>query len=203
MKTISFKLYLAAIFTFFVMFISLSSFSQVKVDFENPGQFYGQVTKTGTQKLLNNQQLMSSKAKALPQSFVDTLKKYYWVELCSNHITENLYSTAFGENLHVNSTQINFTEYDKDGILIQYQLSKTLKDTTVYTTTFDKSTASKMVAVKNINKANYLIQEAYGEKENLHLVSFTDGILIIDISMNGRVGEKANFRIAYLGVGKQ
>ena len=40
-------------------------------------------------------------------------------------------------------------------------------------------------------------QEIYGEKENLHLVRFSNNILVVDISMNGRVGEKANFRIAY------
>jgi len=200
MKALIKQSYQTILFLIFLSVFIQNSFSQVKVEFENPGQFYNMVVKTGLQKLLSADKLLAIKPQPLAGSFADTLKKYYWIELSSYHYTEKLYSTRFDEHLNDNSAQIDFREFDNDGVLVEYQLNKTLKDTIVTTVTFDKLTASKIVAVKNINKANYLILEFYGEKENLHLVNYSNGILIQDISMNGRVGEKANFRIAYMAI---
>lgn len=203
MNSNNLKLYSKSMtFVIVVLFSTTIGYTQVKVDFKNPGKFYKSVTEIGLQKLLNTQQLTSYKPQPLPVSFADTLKKYYWIELCSYHITEKKYSTSFGDNLNGNSTQIDFREFDNEGRLIYYQISKTLKDTTVYTTTFDKATTSKIVTIKNVNKLNYLILEIYGEKENLPLISYSNGILIQDITMNGKIGEKANYRIAYMAINK-
>lgn len=187
---------------FLSLFFSLSCFSQLKVDFKNPGNFYNNVVKEGVSKLLSVDQLINSNPEALPASFIDTLKKYYWIELCSYHYSQKKYSTRFLESIKEWHVQIDFREYDRDGVLIQYQISRSAKDTTIYTTTFDKKTASKIVVIKNISGANYIISEAYGEKENHKLISFSNGILIMDISMNGKIGEKTSFRNAYLAVSK-
>ena len=190
------------ILLFSFLTVPLFVFSQLKVDFKNPGQFYNNIIKEGTSKLLTSDELINMKAEELPASFTDTLKKYYWIELCSYHYSQKKYSTKFTDAIQQWHVQIDYREFDKDGILVQYQISRSAKDTTIYTTTFDKKTASKIVAIKNISGANYIILEAHGEKENHKLISYNNGILIQEISMNGRVGEKASFRNAYLAIPK-
>ncbi|MBL8020851.1 MAG: hypothetical protein JNM27_14365 [Leptospirales bacterium] len=54
--------------------------------------------------------------------------------------------------------------------------------------------------VRKVSGRDFIEENAYGEKTYITFVGLKDGVLVIDISMNGRIGEAASFRSVMIAV---
>lgn len=70
----------------------------------------------------------------------------------------------------------------------------------IYTTTFDTSTATQLRGIENIKGQAYMVTENYGEKEKQKILSYANGVMIMEISQNPFGVTDKKFRIAYLAV---
>jgi hypothetical protein len=66
---------------------------------------------------------------------------------------------------------------------------------------FDESTASKLIQVEKQGIKNVIIKEIFGEKETIDIVSYTNGILILNIKQTPNATTK-RFHIAYIAMDK-
>ena len=136
---------------------------------------------------------------------MDSLKKYDWFVIGSFGYTEAALRTPFNklkDQFNGDSYQFDFKRYCKDGIVAEFYLQKTTSGIkTVFTNTFDKAIASKISGIKKAGAKTFLQTIAYGEFEFEQIVFYKNKILVIDITMNGKMADKkVKYRKMYYGV---
>ena len=95
------------------------------------------------------------------------------------------------DQFDTDSYQFDFKRYCKDGVVGEFYLQKTSNDIkNVFTNTFDKATASKMSGIKKAGTKTYLQTITYGESEFEQIVFYKNKILVVDITMNGKMTDK-------------
>jgi hypothetical protein len=152
-------------------------------------------------------ELIGAKATVIPPGFKDTLLKYDWYEIASYFFYEKEYKSYFLDDLDNRektyaNNQFEFTRYTSSGI--QYNMSlQRYKDASIKVehTTFDESTAGKLVEVKKIGAKTVIVKEHYGEKEMIEIVSYKNGVMILNVKQTPNATLK-RFHIAYLAVDK-
>jgi hypothetical protein len=87
-------------------------------------------------------------------------------------------------------------------VIGEFYLQKTTSDIkTVFTNTFDKGTASKIAGIKKAGTKLYLQTIAYSESEFEQIVFYKNRIMVIDITMSGKMTDKkVKFRKMYYGI---
>lgn len=170
--------------------------------------FYNRLIWTVTENSLTEQQLLSAPAEKVPAGFVDTLKKYNWFDQCLYLFTDKKFYSPFAgldtTKPDLLSRQFDYFHVSATGIINrEFLLKTTNNEYSFYTVTFDTTTATRVRGVSEINGSTYIIQESYGELEHLKIVSYKNRILIVDITRNGKPGEKpVMFRKAYMALPK-
>ncbi len=156
--------------------------------------------------------MISAKADKVPAGFKDTLLKYDWYEIASYYFFDKAYSTYFPTDLTAKETsqanlQFNFARYTAKGTKYEMSLNR-LKNGSfkITTTTFDENTAQKLIEIKMIPTKtvakNMMVTEFYGEKESQQILSYKNGIMIMNIKQSPTASTK-RFHIAYLAVPKE
>lgn len=195
------------VFFVFLLFESCVLTAQVKMS-DGTLHFYNRLVWTGSSKALSDQQLLDAPAETLPVNFMDTLKKYNWYESGTYSFTDKaLYSPFSGMDTNgtdERSRQFNYFSIGPTGVMHRnYVLKSTSWKIGFYTLTFDTATATRVKGISNIKGADYLVQENYGETEHLKIISYNNGILILETTRYGKPGEKpVMFRSAHMAYPK-
>ena len=190
------------------LFTSVCLSAQVKVK-DGTQVFYNHLVWTGTSKLMTSQQLLAAPVEKLPANFIDTLKKYEWYDLCNYSFYEKAYSSSFlvldTTNPDAFSRQFNYFTVSATGVMHRNYLLKTTKNEfAFYTVTFDTTTATRVKNVMDIKGSTYLVQENYGEMEHLKIISYKNGVMILETTRYGKPAEKpVMFRTAYIRLAKE
>jgi hypothetical protein len=181
---------------------------QVKVK-DGAQHFYNHLVWTGNSKLMTQEQLLAAPVEKIPAGFLDTLKKYNWYDLCSYYFVDKKLSSPFigldTTKADPLSRQFNYFYVTQSGVTYRNYLLKTTKNEFgFYTNTFDTATATHVKSVSDIKGSTYLVQENYGELEYLKIVSYKNGVMIMELTRFGKPGEKpVMFRSAYLAMPKE
>lgn len=192
----------------FLLFIfPLVCFSQTKFPTQPGADYYDMVKRRTDGRAPAEKDLTSAVAKPLPGNLRDSLFKYDWFETASysyvdKRRTSLLDSLRFREERYAN-VQLDFKRYDQSGVIREMQLSRLKNGSfTVFTTTFDDNTAQKLIGVENIKGVNYLVTEIYGEKEKQKILSYENGVLLMEVAASP--GDMLRrYRIAYVAVPKR
>jgi len=189
-----------------VMFGS-NLFSQIAYPTQPSAGYYENLKARVIPVILSKEALMNAKPNAIPQNFKDTLLKYDWYEIASYFFYEKTYTSNFLDNLDNRekvqaSNQFDFKRYTPKGI--QYNMSlHRYKDGSLQVnhTTFDENTATKLLEVKKAGAKTMMVQEIYGEKEMIEVISYNKGVMIVCVKQTPNTTTK-KFNIAYLAVEK-
>lgn len=179
--------------------------AQVKTPSQPEAGYYEMIKELALNSYLDEKELLVSEPNTLPETFTDTIKKYDWFEIGSYYYYDKNFSSVFGdiamrETAYAN-IQINFKRYLSTGVVYEMFLDRRKNgDFAVYTTTFDESTATKLIGTEMINGHSYLVTENYGEKDKQRILSFSNGVMIMEISQNPFGNTDKKFRIAYVAV---
>ncbi|MCE3227417.1 MAG: hypothetical protein K0S32_1968 [Bacteroidetes bacterium] len=191
------------------LFLCSSFIGSSQVDYPTqPSANYYEVLKSRVVPVIpTEQQLVSVKAETIPVGLKDTLLKYDWYEIASYYFFEKKYSSYFLDNLDKRektqaNNQFNFFRYKANGIRYDMSLQR-YKDGTlkVQTTTFDENNAVKLLEVKKVATKNMLVTSIFGEKEMQEILSYKNGILIMNVKQAPNSTTK-RFHMAYLAVPK-
>ena len=185
----------------------LCSHAQVKIK-DGTQVFYNRLVWQGTVHLMTQEALLNAPAQTLPVSFLDTLKKYNWYDLCQYYFVDKAMTSPF-TGLDTTkpdqlSHQLIYFSVSPTGVVHRNYFLKTVKpEFAFYTNTFDTATATRVKSVTAIKGSNYLVQENYGETEHLRIVSYSNSVMILETTRFGKPGERpVMFRSAYLAMKK-
>jgi hypothetical protein len=134
------------------------------------------------------------------------LRKYDWYEVSSYHYSTNEYSSYYTEIGKAESSGLNvqlpFRRFLANKVIYEMSLNHTAKDPAkVLTTTFDEQTAQKLVEVRTAQGGGtYMVTEIFGEKESQQIISYQNGILVMEIKENPNANNLRKYRIAYRAV---
>lgn len=179
--------------------------AQVAVPGQPDSSYYTWVVKTCKPFTPTEYDIVNVKPNRIPENMADTLKKYDWYRIRSFGYTEATLRTPFsksGGQFDGDSYQFDFKRYCKDGVIGDFMLTKTTGGIkTVYTNSFDKATAEKFAGIKKAGAVNYIKTIAYSKPEYKAIIFYKNKILVIDITMNGKItGRKVKYREMYYGV---
>jgi len=183
---------------------SFGLFGQVKVDDQKGKSYYDVVVKTCQNMMIPSAKLAVMTNKPIPAGMLDTLKKYDWYELGSYYFYEKTYQDNFKEEGKSSQDQFNFFRLMPDGKVVSFQLSRFKTERyEVTTTTFTKD-VSPFYRVKKVGNFTCIENEIYGEKSFITVISYQNGILVIDSPKTGKAGstEIKRFRNVYKAVPK-
>lgn len=173
-----------------VLFAPIFLFAQIKISNQPSADWYDVTWKMHQQKKIKGDSLLKMKAETLPVNFQDTLRKYDWVELGAYLYVDKKFSVWYDTErpmqydiwrLANGDTVINFS-YNVGN---NYITHTNFKDTYWMLPTY---TFKKVGAV-------FVIELCYQStnKEVLKLISYKNGVLVYDISVNGKITDKKMF----------
>lgn len=179
--------------------------AQVAVSNQPDSNYYTMVVNTCKRFTPTEYDIVNVKPNAIPAAMLDTIKKYDWFVIGSFGYAEASLRTAFSklkDQFDGDSYQFDFKRYCTDGIVAEFYLQKTTNDIkTVFTNTFDKAAASKISGIKKAERKTYLQTITYGESEFEQIVFYKNKILVVDITMDGKITDKKiKYRKMYYGV---
>lgn len=182
--------------------------AQVAVPNQPDSSYYTMVVNTCKRYTPTEYDIVNVKPNTIPAAMLDTLRKYDWFIIGSFGYTEASLRTSFNklkDQFDGDSYQFDFKRYCKDGIVAEFYLQKTTSDIkTVFTNTFDKATASKLTGIKNAGTKLYIQTMAYNESEFEQIVFYKNKILVVDITMSGRMTDKKiKYRKMYYGIAQK
>ena len=194
------------IYLTFMLFGS-NLFSQIAYPTQPTGAYYENLKAKVIPAIPTQEALIVAKPNTIPVNFKDTLLKYDWYEISSYYFYEKTYTSYFLDDLDDRekvqaSNQFEFKRYTPKGI--QYNMSlHRYKDGTlkVNHTTFDENTATKLLEVKKVGTKTMMVQENYGEKEMIEIISYNNGVMIVSVKQTPNATIK-KYHIAYLAVDK-
>jgi hypothetical protein len=198
--------YLMAVLLF-LKICSTNLHSQILYTTQPPTEYYQTLKQKAVSSVPTENDLMNAKTANIPNNFRDTLLKYDWYEIGSYYFFDKEYKSAFSDNLDQRekdyaNNQFDFIRYDSSGIEYRSSLHRfndgSLKS---YHTMFDESTASRLTQVEKQGIKNVIIKEIFGEKETIEIISYTNGILILNVKQAPNATTK-RFHIAYLAMDK-
>lgn len=198
------------IFSIFLVFqFSTAVFAQVKITNQPGDAYYEEVKSMAMNKIPNKDLLLAQKPAELPVAMLDTLKKYDWYNIGGYNYTDKQFDSYFEKELFNNEKekqyQFNFFRIESDGTKADFSLSKFKTETaSITTTSFAKGNCQIYSAVKKVKTDSFIQSIVYGESEYLKIVSYKNGVLIVDITISGKITDtKTRFRIVYYAVPKK
>jgi hypothetical protein len=147
------------------------------------------VTEARAKRPADSATLLALKGAKVDASLADDLKKFDWFQAGAWSYPEKSFTPSWREDA---PSQFDFRRYLDDGSELSYSFSINLLDPSkaeVRHVNFD-SPAPMSVAIKKVGKDTYLEVTAFGDKELQRVRSYEHGVLIIDISYDGKVNSK-------------
>ncbi len=179
--------------------------AQVAISNQPDSNYYTMVVNTCKRFTPTEYDIVNVKPNTIPGGMLDTLKKYDWFIIGSFGYTEATLRTPFSKlknQFDGDSYQFDFKRYCKDGIVAEFYLQKTMNDIkSVFTNTFNKAIATKLTGIKKAGTKSYLQTIAYNESDFEQIVFYKNKILVVDVTMNGKMTDKkVKYRKMYYGV---
>lgn len=177
-------------FIIFLSFCSVYLTAQLKINNQPPSNWYETTRAMHQQKKIKGDSLLKMKPAGFPDGFQDTLRKYDWVDL--------------GSYLYVDKKLSVWYDTDKP---MQYDITRLAEGDTVisfsYNTGFNYITHTNfkdtywMLPTYTFKKIGtmYVIELCYQKtsKEVVRLISYKNGVLVYDITMDGKLTDKKIF----------
>ena len=192
-----------------LFFAAAFSNAQVAIK-DQPGNAYFDFLKQAcTGKMPSKSELLVMKTGTIPASFMDTLKKYDWVSIGGYSYTDKKYEDNFAPALFANENesqyQFRLFRIMPDGLRADFSLGKfKTQEASVTTTTFDRNTATTYDKLKTSGKNSFIQASTFGTPEYLRVVSYKDGVLVVDITISGKITDlKTRFRNVYKAIPKK
>ena len=188
--------------------IKTTVFSQVKIEFQPDTSYYSYVVNTICPFAITEKETITLKAQPLPIGLIDTLKKYDWFDMGGYNYMEGKFASkyvVFRDLLGGDSKQLDFIRFCNNGVIGMFYLQKTTQNIkTVFTNTFDKATATKLVGLKKVGAITYMENEDFGEKMYTQIISYKNKKLVVDITKYGKIAEKpVKYRMVYYAIPQQ
>ncbi|HLP12900.1 MAG TPA: hypothetical protein VK177_13275 [Flavobacteriales bacterium] len=197
--------------TIVLFFLACAGLVSAQVEIKDqPGNAYFDFLKQACiGKMPSQSALLTMKTLTVPLTFMDTLKKYDWVAIGSYSYTDKQYEDNFAQSLFAEQDrsqyQFGIFRIMADGMRADFSLGKfQVKDAYVTTTTFDRSSATTYDKLKVSGKNTFIQATTYGTPEYLRVVSYKEGVLVIDITISGKITDlKTRFRNVYKAIPKK
>jgi hypothetical protein len=176
--------------------------AQIKVA-EVDAAYVAQVDRIAAGMRPSEADLLALRPGAPPADVMDRLRASDWYEVCSYSTADRRYSSRFtGPREAGTSRQLVLFRLGADGVLEDLQLMDApRRPPTLYTTTFDRARATRLDGFATIRDRSYRVTETGGVQEYHPFVALRDGLLVVDITRNGRPGEKpVKYRVAWVAV---
>jgi hypothetical protein len=167
--------------------------------------YFNTLVSKGTATTMNKKDLLAEKELPLPENFIDTLKKYDWYEVEVYTFNDKILDTEFSPPLDTHHCQCSLRRFDEDGTMNDMYFFKNRlgPEMAIFKTTFDNGYFRKLTAVQLIKGSNYEVLENQKGIGYQKIVSYKNGVLIEDISRDGKVNSKyRSFRITYVAMKK-
>jgi hypothetical protein len=182
--------------------------AQVAIPDQPDSTYYAMVVNTCKVFTPTEYDIVNVKPNSIPATIADSLKKYDWYVIGTFGYTEGGLRLPFRKDkdqFDNDSYQFDCRRFCKDEVIGDFYLQKTTTGkVTLFTNTFDKNTAEKFAGIKKAAGKTYLHTTFYNESEYEQIVFYKNRILVIDITMLGKIGEqKIKYRKMYYGIPQQ
>jgi hypothetical protein len=142
--------------------------------------------------------LLKMKPVAPPTDLDAILKGSDWIASGNYHYSEKKISLYY----RTPTPQYHINRFLPDGGMLDFSINSPSNGGSILNhTNFSNPPNTKWNVVKKKGKF-YIEDNSYGQLTYISIIGYTDGVLVIDISMNGRIGEKANFRSVMVAIPK-
>jgi hypothetical protein len=191
----------------FLLFALLQAKAQIEYPTQPITGYYDDLKKMVLPVIPAEAELIALKPEVIPVNFKDTLFKYDWYEIANYYFYDKEYGSYFLDDLESRekvqaSNQFNFFRYNDKGVRYEMSLHR-YKDGSlkVNTTTFDENNATKFIGIKKVGTATMLLVSNFGETEMLEIMSYKNGVMILNIKQSPNATTK-RYHIAYKAVPK-
>jgi hypothetical protein len=191
----------------FALVIGLqSAFSQIATADQPGNAYYDYLKGSCVGGMPSEKELLAAKSSPVGITFIDTLKKYDWVNLGGYSYHDKIYEDYFAPRLFADEKnsqfQFNLFRILKDGTRADFSLNKFKEqEPKLSTTSFTKANCQVYEGIKIAGGSSFLQTSFYGEVTYTKIVSFRNGILVVDISRSGALADKKiYFRNVYRAV---
>jgi hypothetical protein len=180
--------------------------AQVKIDDQPGDAYYEMVKKTCMGKMPAKTTIATMKGGSpVSASILDTLKKYDWYLVGSYGFKEKESEDYFATGLfaHEKESQYQFRSFRilPDGMRADFSLNRfKTNPSDITTTSFTKANASVFQLIKVVKAQTFIQSVVFGSNEYMKIVSYKNGLLVIDISINGKLTDPPRFRNVYYAV---
>jgi hypothetical protein len=194
------------IFLFLLLSLAITVSAQIKISDQPGDAYYETVKKTCMGKMPAKTTIATMKGGSpVSASILDTLKKYDWYLVGSYGFREKESEDYFAQELFANEkeSQYQFRSFRilPDGMRADFSLNRfKTNPSDITTTSFTKANASVFQSIKVMKAQTFIQCVIFGSSEYLKIVSYKDGLLVIDISINGKVTDPPRFRNVYYAV---
>ncbi|MCD6066773.1 MAG: hypothetical protein K0S33_1599 [Bacteroidetes bacterium] len=197
-----------ALIVFLLLPLAISLSAQIKITDQPGDAYYEQVKKMCTGKTPAQKILLAMKPGPVSASILDTLRKYDWYAIGQYSTTDKEYWDNFAPALFANEKESQYQFHCfrllADNTRADFSLNRFKTDpSNITTTSFTKGNCSVYQSIKVVKGISFIQSVVFGSNEYLKIVSYKDGVLVLDISINGRPTDPVRFRSIFYAVPKQ
>jgi hypothetical protein len=170
--------------------LTLISLSQVPIEHQpDLAAMKAAVLEARAKRPTDSAKLLTLEQPKVDDSLADDLKKFDWYQAGSWSYPEKSFSPSY---LAPEAFQYDVRRYLGDGSELSYSFVVNRLDASKaeFTHTNFATPNPISVAVKKVGKDTYLEVKVFGEKELQRVRSYEHGVLIIDVSYDGKVNSK-------------
>lgn len=134
--------------------------------------------------------LLALKQGPVEATLAEDLAKYDWLEVGSWGFHDKAPSVHYGSEPWL---QYDWVRYLPDGAELRYQLNvdpRAPERAQVTHVNFDDP-PTRVVKVEKVGKVTWLAPVSWGEKEYHRVVSYVGGVLVLDLSRDGKLNSKS------------
>jgi hypothetical protein len=178
-----------------ILCVAFPAVAQVAIPEQpDPAVFYRDAMARRKAGILDEKTLVGLKPEPIPPTLKDDLVKLDWLLVGTYSYPEKQLGIAYREE---NPCQLEIARHLPDGGNLRFQYSANCADREhgkLYHLNFELPPRIK-TRVRELKGETYLEVEAYGEKELHRVVSYRGGVLVVDISYDGKPrSKKVKFR---------
>lgn len=178
-----------------LLFAPLFLLAQIDTKDQPKEDWYKVTRKIHLEKFIKGDSLLKIKPSPVPTGFQDTLRMYDWVDLGGY----NYYEKKFSIWYDTEPLQYNFWRLDEGDTMVEFICNRDIKK--IQHTNFKVTYGNFPTYTFKKSAGNYFIELCtyVTSKEYLKVISYKNGLLIIDIPMNGKMTDKKmHYRKIYL-----
>lgn len=174
-----------------MMLLPISGWCQVEINHQPQASWFADTWKMHAEKQIPKDELLTLKRTFNVPGFQDTLRKYDWISLGGYLHADKAFTTSYNEQAP--SYQITRLDEADTVLYFSYNASYAAMDAgTIAHTNFAVTMGMHPVwKVVQLN-SKWFIKDV-NNNEYLHLISYSNGVLVYDIPMNGKATDTKMF----------